>query len=82
MGTTSFADAPPDETNLTGVGEIRLTPDLSTMCRIPWYEISLRGILLVYFTSVCMFVHFEIAVCHDILVMFARFLFFPSNGEE
>ncbi|KAK7830757.1 protein flug [Quercus suber] len=30
MGATSFADAPPNETNLTGVGEIRLTPDLST----------------------------------------------------
>uniref|UniRef100_A0A7N2R858 GS catalytic domain-containing protein n=1 Tax=Quercus lobata TaxID=97700 RepID=A0A7N2R858_QUELO len=36
MGATSFADAPPDETNLAGVGEIRLTPDLSTKCRIPW----------------------------------------------
>ncbi|KAF3962720.1 hypothetical protein CMV_012802 [Castanea mollissima] len=36
MGATSFADAPPDETNLTGVGEIRLIPDLSTKCRIPW----------------------------------------------
>ena len=37
MGATSFADAPPDETNLAGVGEIRLTPDLSTKCWIPWY---------------------------------------------
>ncbi len=37
MGMTSFADCPADETNLTGVGEIRLIPDLSTKCRIPWY---------------------------------------------
>lgn len=37
MGMTSFADGPADETNLTGVGEIRLIPDLSTKCRIPWY---------------------------------------------
>ncbi|KAG6693494.1 hypothetical protein I3843_09G003000 [Carya illinoinensis] len=38
MGMTSFADGPADETNLTGVGEIRLIPDLSTKCRIPWKE--------------------------------------------
>ena len=37
MAMTSFADAPADETNLTGVGEIRLMPDLSTRKRIPWY---------------------------------------------
>ncbi|KAF3441784.1 hypothetical protein FNV43_RR15699 [Rhamnella rubrinervis] len=36
MAMTSFADAPADETNLTGVGEIRLMPDLSTRKRIPW----------------------------------------------
>ncbi|KAH7512035.1 hypothetical protein FEM48_Zijuj12G0047800 [Ziziphus jujuba var. spinosa] len=36
MGMTSFADGPADETNLTGVGEIRLIPDLSTRKRIPW----------------------------------------------
>ncbi|XP_059462719.1 protein fluG [Corylus avellana] len=38
MGMTSSADGPADETNLTGVGEIRLIPDLSTKCRIPWKE--------------------------------------------
>lgn len=37
MGMTSFTDGPADETNLTGVGEIRLMPDLSTKWRIPWY---------------------------------------------
>ena len=37
MGMTSFADGPADETNLTGTGEIRLFPDLSTKFRIPWY---------------------------------------------
>ncbi|KAL5546053.1 hypothetical protein UlMin_005740, partial [Ulmus minor] len=36
MGMTSFTDGPADETNLTGVGEIRLIPDLSTKRRIPW----------------------------------------------
>ncbi|CAB4284362.1 unnamed protein product [Prunus armeniaca] len=38
MGMTSFTDGPADETNLTGVGEIRLMPDLSTKWRIPWIK--------------------------------------------
>ena len=36
MGSTSFADCPAAETMLTGTGEFRLMPDLSTMSRIPW----------------------------------------------
>ncbi|GMH30183.1 hypothetical protein Nepgr_032026 [Nepenthes gracilis] len=36
MGMTSFSDGPAIESNLTGVGEIRLIPDLSTQRRIPW----------------------------------------------
>ncbi|KAJ6810058.1 protein fluG [Iris pallida] len=36
MGMSSFTDGPADGTNLTGVGEIRLIPDLSTKCRLPW----------------------------------------------
>ncbi|KAI8014916.1 Protein fluG [Camellia lanceoleosa] len=36
MAMSSAADCPADETNLTGVGEIRLIPDLSTKCIIPW----------------------------------------------
>ncbi|KAL5740889.1 hypothetical protein ACOSP7_029768 [Xanthoceras sorbifolium] len=36
MGMTSAVDGPADETNLTGTGEIRLLPDLSTKFRIPW----------------------------------------------
>ncbi|XP_051152455.1 protein fluG isoform X2 [Andrographis paniculata] len=36
MGMTSYADGPADETNLSGVGEIRLIPDLSTRNIIPW----------------------------------------------
>uniref|UniRef100_A0A2P2KJ90 Uncharacterized protein MANES_08G013700 n=1 Tax=Rhizophora mucronata TaxID=61149 RepID=A0A2P2KJ90_RHIMU len=36
MGMTSHVDGPADETNLTGVGEIRLMPDLSTKRGIPW----------------------------------------------
>ncbi|XP_073112233.1 protein fluG isoform X2 [Elaeis guineensis] len=36
MGMASFCDGPAEETNLTGVGEIRLMPDLSTKYRIPW----------------------------------------------
>ncbi|KAL8154344.1 hypothetical protein V2J09_012104 [Rumex salicifolius] len=38
MGMTSFTDGPAPETMLTGVGEIRLIPDLSTMSRIPWSD--------------------------------------------
>jgi hypothetical protein len=37
MGMTSFSDGPADGTNLTGVGEIRLMPDMSTLLRLPWY---------------------------------------------
>ncbi|XP_059667554.1 protein fluG isoform X2 [Cornus florida] len=36
MGMSSAVDGPADETNLTGVGEIRLMPDLSTKWRVPW----------------------------------------------
>ncbi|RAL51658.1 hypothetical protein DM860_010376 [Cuscuta australis] len=36
MGMTSFSDGPADGSNLSAVGEIRLTPDLSTKCKIPW----------------------------------------------
>lgn len=36
MGMTSFCDGPADGTNLTGVGEIRLMPDMSTLFRLPW----------------------------------------------
>lgn len=36
MGMTSAVDGPADGTNLSGVGEIRLIPDLSTRCKIPW----------------------------------------------
>lgn len=37
MGMTSFSDGPAEESKLTGVGEIRLVPDLSTKHTIPWY---------------------------------------------
>ncbi|KAJ9552793.1 hypothetical protein OSB04_016838 [Centaurea solstitialis] len=36
MALTSAMDCPADGSNLTGTGEIRLIPDLSTRCRIPW----------------------------------------------
>ncbi|KAI3442910.1 Gln-synt_C domain-containing protein [Psidium guajava] len=36
MGMCSFVDAPAEDTNLTGVGEIRLIPDLLTKWQIPW----------------------------------------------
>ncbi|KAG2537741.1 protein fluG-like [Panicum virgatum] len=36
MGMTSFCDGPADGTNLTGVGEIRLVPDMPTLLRLPW----------------------------------------------
>ncbi|ESQ45170.1 hypothetical protein EUTSA_v10010120mg [Eutrema salsugineum] len=36
MGMPSFTDGPAEESKLTGVGEIRLVPDLSTMKTIPW----------------------------------------------
>ncbi|OAP06815.1 NodGS [Arabidopsis thaliana] len=36
MGMTSFTDGPAEESKLTGVGEIRLVPDLSTKQTIPW----------------------------------------------
>ncbi|KAJ4977586.1 hypothetical protein NE237_008366 [Protea cynaroides] len=38
MGMTSFSDGPADGTNLTGVGEIRLLPDMSTKWRLPWSQ--------------------------------------------
>ncbi|XP_057983098.1 protein fluG [Malania oleifera] len=38
MGVTSTSDGPADGTNLTGVGEIRLIPDLLTKWRIPWVK--------------------------------------------
>ncbi|KAL5709751.1 glutamine synthetase [Ranunculus cassubicifolius] len=38
MALLSGIDAAPEETNLSGVGEIRLIPDLSTKWRIPWTE--------------------------------------------
>nr|CAB3456668.1 unnamed protein product [Digitaria exilis] len=37
MGLTSFSDHPAEGTNFTGVGEMRLVPDMSTICRLPWY---------------------------------------------
>lgn len=36
MGMTSTIDAPADGTNLSGVGEIRLIPDMLTKYTIPW----------------------------------------------
>ncbi len=38
MGMTSAVDGPAEETNLTGTGEIRLIPDMSTKQEIPWYS--------------------------------------------
>ncbi|KAL6987313.1 glutamine synthetase [Sarracenia purpurea var. burkii] len=38
MAMSSAADCPADETNLDGVGEIRLMPDLSTKWTIPWLK--------------------------------------------
>ncbi|GAY64438.1 hypothetical protein CUMW_233610 [Citrus unshiu] len=38
MGMTSAVDGPADGTNLSGTGEIRLMPDLSTRWRIPWQK--------------------------------------------
>lgn len=43
MGMSSAIDGPADGTNLSGVGETRLVPDLSTKCRIPWYWIIWCG---------------------------------------
>ncbi|KAJ0255276.1 Nodulin/glutamine synthase-like protein [Hirschfeldia incana] len=36
MGMTSFYDGPAEDSKLTGTGEIRLVPDLSTKRVIPW----------------------------------------------
>ncbi|XP_022978991.1 protein fluG-like [Cucurbita maxima] len=36
MAMCSYADCPADGSNLTGVGEIRLLPDLSTKWTVPW----------------------------------------------
>ncbi|XP_010556518.1 PREDICTED: protein fluG isoform X2 [Tarenaya hassleriana] len=38
MGMPSFTDGPAEESKLTGVGEIRLVPDLSTKQAVPWTE--------------------------------------------
>ena len=40
MGMTSFLDGPAAGSGLGAVGETRLTPDLSTKRRIPWYTSS------------------------------------------
>lgn len=40
MGMSSHLDGPAAESNLTGTGEIRLIPDLSTKWQIPWYYYS------------------------------------------
>lgn len=37
MGMSSTSDGPAVDTNLTASGEIRIVPDLSTKCRLPWY---------------------------------------------
>ena len=37
MGMASYVDGPADGSGLSAVGEIRLIPDLSTKCRLPWY---------------------------------------------
>lgn len=44
MGMPSFTDGPAEESKLTGVGEIRLIPDLSTKRRIPWYKNALEDL--------------------------------------
>ncbi|CAN6460666.1 unnamed protein product [Victoria cruziana] len=38
MGMTSYSDGPAEASNLSAVGEIRLMPDLSTSCRLPWSQ--------------------------------------------
>ncbi|KAJ6922823.1 protein fluG [Populus alba x Populus x berolinensis] len=38
MAMCSATDGPADETGLTGVGEIRLVPDVTTRKKIPWME--------------------------------------------
>lgn len=49
MAMSSAVDGPADETDLTGTGEIRLMPDLSTLRRIPWYYVLTPGISLVFY---------------------------------
>lgn len=44
MGMPSFSDGPAEESKLTGVGEIRLVPDLSTKRAIPWYFTRVRSL--------------------------------------
>ena len=55
MGMPSFTDGPAEESKLTGVGEIRLIPDLSTKRRIPWYENAFMRIWLVLLISKCLY---------------------------
>lgn len=38
MGMTSSSDGPAEGSNLTGVGEIRLMPDMKTLCSLPWSD--------------------------------------------
>lgn len=38
MGMTSSSDGPAEGSNLTGVGEIRLMPDMKTLCGLPWSD--------------------------------------------
>lgn len=50
MAMTSFMDGPAQETNLTGVGEIRLMPDSSTKWRIPWYKSVFHRIFFKFYS--------------------------------
>jgi hypothetical protein len=49
MGMPSFGDCPADGTNLTGVGEIRLMPDMSTLLSLAWYISLLKDFRQCYF---------------------------------
>ena len=55
MGMPSFTDGPAEESKLTGVGEIRLVPDLSTKRTIPWYlaRVHLLVAFNIFFLSFC-----------------------------
>lgn len=44
MGMSSTSDGPAVDTNLTASGEIRIVPDLSTKCRLPWYCLTSKSV--------------------------------------
>lgn len=86
MGMTSFSDGPAEESKLTGVGEIRLVPDLSTKHTIPWYVLyscsfSLKSNLHIFFSYLLLYHIFTVRTKQESMVL-ADMLVKPGEAWE